>query len=119
MSDRLRKIESQLKEIIGEEVDALSDPRISGPVTVTEVKVTPDVGRATVYYTLIGGGEEAQEGLQSAAGRIQATINAQTHLRRTPRLFFEPDPIVDQAASVEAALKEIRQDGNDGSEQDR
>ena len=40
MSGRTRKIESQLKEIVGEEVATLSDPRIRGLVTVTGVLVT-------------------------------------------------------------------------------
>jgi ribosome-binding factor A len=113
MSERLRRVESQLKEIIGEEVDTLSDPRVRGLVTITGVKVTPDLGRATVYYSMIQGAEDAGEGLQSAAGKIQSSINRQTHLKRTPKLFFEPDPVVERAEKIEAALKEIRQHGNE------
>ncbi len=50
MSGRTRKVESQLKEIVGEEVTALSDPRIQGLVTVTGVRVSPDLAQATVFY---------------------------------------------------------------------
>ncbi|MBA3950894.1 MAG: ribosome-binding factor A, partial [Rubrobacter sp.] len=42
MSARTRKVESQLKEIAGEELSMLSDPRINGLVTVTGVRVSPD-----------------------------------------------------------------------------
>jgi ribosome-binding factor A len=112
VSGRTRKVESQLKEIVGEEVAALSDPRIRGLVTVTAVRVSPDLASATVFYSVLSGEdvEEAQEGLQSAAGRVQAAVGTQTRLRRTPRLRFERDPIVEQVDRVETALREVKAD---------
>jgi ribosome-binding factor A len=112
MSSRTRKVESQLKEIAGEEVASLSDPRIQGIVTVTGVKVSPDLAHATVFYSVLAGEDEmvANEGLQSSAGRIQAAVGAQTRLKRTPRLHFEPDPVVESATRIEAALREVRTD---------
>ncbi len=109
-SGRTRKIESQLKEIVGEEVDLLSDPRIEGLVTVTGVRVSPDLGHATVFYSVLSDGDEgeARRGLQSAAGRIQESVSAQVRLKRTPRLHFEPDPTVEHATRIEAALREVR-----------
>ncbi|HLL98214.1 MAG TPA: 30S ribosome-binding factor RbfA [Rubrobacteraceae bacterium] len=110
MSGRTRRVESQLKEIVGEEVGALSDPRIRGLVTVTGVHVSPDLAQATVFYSVLAGAdaEEAQAGLGSAAGRIQAAVGTQTRLKRTPRLRFEPDPVVEQVARIESALREVR-----------
>jgi ribosome-binding factor A len=110
MSDRTRKVESQLKEIAGEELAGLSDPRIRGLVTVTGVRVSPDLAQATVFYSVLQGEDEevAHEGLQSAAGRVQAAVGRQTRLRRTPRLRFERDPVVERAMSMEAALREVR-----------
>jgi ribosome-binding factor A len=110
VSGRTRKVESQLKEIVGEEVSVLSDPRIQGLVTVTGVRVSPDLAQATVFYSVLAGAdaEEAQEGLSSAAGRIQAAVGAQTRLKRTPRLHFEPDPVVEQIYRIENALREVR-----------
>ncbi len=112
MGGRTRKVESQLKEIVGEEVASLSDPRIQGLVTVTGVRVSPDLAQATVFYSVLAGEDTAaaHEGLQSAAGRVQAAVGAQTRLRRTPRLRFEPDPVVDQATRIEAALREVKTD---------
>ena len=112
MSGRVRKVESQIREIVGEEVATLSDPRIQGLVTITGVRVSPDLANATVFYSALSGerSEEAQEGLQSAAGRIQAAVGAQTRLKRTPRLHFEPDPVVEQATRIDSALREVRSD---------
>ena len=108
---RTRKVESQLKEIVGEEVSALSDPRINGLVTVTGVRVSPDLAQATVFYSVLSGEdlEGAHEGLQSAAGRIQGAIGAQTRMKRTPRLRFEPDPVVENVGRIEAALKDLKE----------
>ncbi|MGB3634340.1 MAG: 30S ribosome-binding factor RbfA [Rubrobacteraceae bacterium] len=111
MSERTRKIESQLKEIVGDEVAELSDPRIQGLVTITAVQVSPDLSHATVFYSVLAGTEEepAREGLQSAAGRIQSIVGSQTRMKRTPRLHFEPDPVVEQASRIEAALREVKE----------
>lgn len=118
MSGRTRKVESQLKEIVGEEVTSLSDPRIKGLVTVTGVRVSPDLAQATVFYSVLAGEdmEGAREGLQSAAGRIQAIVGAQTRMKRTPRLHFEADPVVDNVDRIQAVLRDIRETGEDASQ---
>lgn len=118
MSGRTRKVESQIREIVGEEVATLSDPRIRGLVTVTGVRVSPDLANATVFYSVLSGesAEEAQQGLQSAAGRIQLSLGAQTRLKRTPRLRFEPDPVVEQATRIESALREVKADDDPNEE---
>lgn len=115
MSGRLRKVESQLREIVGEEVSALSDPRIEGLITVTGVRVSPDLAHATVFYSVLAGQDEeaARAGLNSAAGRIQASVGAQTRMKRTPKLYFEPDPVVERATRIDAALREVRTDDGD------
>ena len=118
MSGRTRKVESQLKEIVGEEVAALSDPRIHGLVTVTEVRVSSDLAQATVFYSVLLDEdlEGAREGLQSAAGRIQVAVGAQTRLKRTPRLFFEPDPVMENVNRIESALRDIKGTGENADE---
>ncbi len=118
MSGRTRKVESQIREIVGEEVATLSDPRIRGLVTVTGVRVSPDLANATVFYSVLSGesADEAQQGLQSAAGRIQVSLGAQTRLKRTPRLRFEPDPVVEQATRIESALREVKADDDPNEE---
>lgn len=114
MSGRTRKVESQLKEILGESVASLSDPRIQGLVTITDVHVSPDLAYATVFYSVLDASEEARDGLQSAAGRLQAAVGAQMRIKRVPRLWFEPDPVVEQAGKIDAALREIHGESGEG-----
>jgi ribosome-binding factor A len=114
-----RKVESQIRAIVGEEVATLSDPRIRGLVTITGVRVSSDLANATVFYSVLAkeSAEEAKEGLQSAAGRIQAAVGGQTRLKRTPRLRFEPDPVVERAARLESALREVSKSDDDPHEE--
>jgi ribosome-binding factor A len=46
--------------------------------------------------------------LNHAAGRIQGAVGQQTHLKRTPRLRFEPDPVVENVTRIDAALRDIK-----------
>jgi ribosome-binding factor A len=41
---------------------------------------------------------------------VQAAVGTQTRLRRTPRLRFEPDPVVEQVDRVETVLREVKAD---------
>jgi len=111
VSERIRKVESQLKEIVSEEVASLSDPRIKSLVTITGARVSSDLKHATIYYSVLSVEdlEDAKEGLQSAAGRIQGVIGSQIRLKRTPRLRFEPDPVVENVGRIEAALRGLRE----------
>ena len=79
------------------------------------------MAHATVFYSVLSGEdlEGAREGLQSAAGRIQAEVGAQTRLKRTPRLHFEPDPVVANVEKIEAALRDIRETGEDADESEK
>lgn len=120
MSERIRKAESRLKEIVGEEVASLSDPRIKGLVTITNVRVSPDLRQATIFYSLLSSEniEGATEGLQSSAGRIQAAVAAQTGFKHTPRLRFEQDPVVENVSRVEAAIRKLKGTREDAVDSD-
>jgi ribosome-binding factor A len=85
------------------------DPRI-GFVTVTRVKVSPDLQQARVYYTLIGDDRARQEtarGLEAARPFFRRHIGARLRLRRVPELTFEFDRSVEHQDRVEQLLREI------------
>ncbi len=85
----------------------LRDPALRGQsVTVSEVRVSPDLRTATAYVCRLGGGDIAPllEGLERAAPHILAQTGAALRLRHTPRLRFAADPSFDQAARIAALL---------------
>lgn len=106
---RTRRVNESLREVVAEEVELLSDPRL-GFVTITGVQVTPDLSRATVYYTVLGDDEEKEgtvEGLRSAARHLRHAIGEQVRLKRVPELVFEEDPAIITGMRVDEILKDI------------
>jgi ribosome-binding factor A len=98
----------------------INDPRLDG-VTITQVTVTPDTTRADVYYTVLGDEEarqNAQQGLDSAAGFLRREVGARTRLRNTPALVFHWDPSLEYGDRIEQLLAELGlgQEDDDGSQ---
>lgn len=106
---RTHRVNESLREVLAEEVELLSDPRL-GFVTITGVQVTPDLSRATVYYTVLGDDEEKEgtvEGLRSATRHLRHAIGEQVRLKRVPELVFEEDPAIITGMRVDEILKDI------------
>lgn len=86
------------------------DPRV-GLVTVTDVRVTGDLGHARVMVAVPG--EEAErlraiEGLRSAAGFLRSKAARTLSTRTVPELHFELDRGVQHAARIDELLGEIK-----------
>ena len=122
----MRRVNESVRAVVADGVGALKDPRI-GLVTVTGVNVTPDLREATVYVSVLGGERKRREtlaGLASAHGVLQARINRELNLRRTPTLTFSYDESVEQGVRMTQLIDEIaaelperdeEDDGDDGS----
>ena len=67
---RADRMPERIKEIVAEIVGRLKDPRI-GFVTVTDVRTSPDLSHATVYYTVLG--SPADAGTAPTAGADGST----------------------------------------------
>src|SRR5439155_3490072 len=87
----------------------LKDPRV-GFVTVTRVEVSPDLRKATVYYTVLGENRDHKRtrgGLESARAHLRSVLGQQVRLKFTPNLEFEEDVGLAQVERVTELLKEI------------
>jgi ribosome-binding factor A len=85
----------------------LRDPEISEvSLTVTEVRVSPDLRAATAYVTPFGGGDTAKivSALQRAAGFLQRELSTEIELRVTPKLSFAADTSFQRADAIERIL---------------
>lgn len=72
----------------------LKDPRLALPLTVTEVRLSPDMRSVRVFVQLEGTDEEraaGMEGLKAAAKFVRHELIDRLHLRRAPEVFFTPD----------------------------
>ena len=103
----MRRVDEAIREVLSDGLGRdLKDPRI-GFVTVTDVKTSPDLRRARVYVTVLGGQEERDAtlaGLQSAHGLLQRRVNAELRMKRTPTLEFVYDDTTDRVMRMEQLL---------------
>jgi ribosome-binding factor A len=108
-SPRLRRVDEAIKEVVSETIPTLKDPRI-GFVTVTGVVTTSDLAQATVWLSVYGGEKQQRDtlaALESAAGLLQARVNRQLHLRRTPQLVFHYDQSVEQGVRMSKLIDDL------------
>ena len=97
----------------------LRDPGV-GFVTVTGVRMSPDLGTARVYISVLGDSTreaEALEALRRAAGYLRRRLSGRVYLKKMPELTFHSDASIKQGARIETILSDLR-DEDAGSEEE-
>src|SRR5471030_1165837 len=108
----MRRVNESVRAVVAEGVAGLKDPRI-GMVTVTGVRVSPDLGDAIVFVSVLGSEKKrdaTMAGLTSAHGVLQSRIGHQLSLRRTPRLTFAYDDSVERGVRMTKLIDELAAD---------
>jgi ribosome-binding factor A len=85
------------------------DPALAAiSVTVTEVRIGPDLRNATVFVMPLGGGQTdaALAALKRAKGFLRRRIAENVRLKFVPDLVFCLDRSFEQADQIERALRE-------------
>ena len=112
MSFRLKKIESLIKEELGLIfLHKLRDPKF-GLVTVTGVKLSPDLKIAKAYLSVFEK-ENREEILQKAtdiSSMIRTSLAQKVYLNRTPELKFYIDDTQDYVEKMDDLFKKINND---------
>jgi ribosome-binding factor A len=86
-------------------------------ITVTEVRMSPDLRHATAFVTPLGGAEMERTvaALRRAAPFLQRQVGRELRLRFTPALAFEADRTFEEATKIDRLLREIDHgEGGDG-----
>ena len=85
----------------------LRDPALrEANVTVTEVRVSPDLRNATAFVMPLGGekADEIMAGLRRSAPFLKARLARMIELRHVPNIAFAFDNAFDSAARISALL---------------
>jgi len=109
VTERMRRVNEAVKEVISEGIAELQDPRV-GFVTVTGVETSPDLRQARVFVSVLGNErkrEQTLEGLAAAHGVLQARIARELRMKRTPQLTFEYDPTVERGVRMTQLIDEL------------
>lgn len=118
MSQRTQRLADQIQRELADLIRLeLKDPRL-GMVTVSGVKVSPDMGYADVYVTVIGSSlderpDESLAVLNAASGFLRGELGRTIRTRMTPRLRFHFDEVTARgnrmAALINKAVQEDRE----------
>ena len=107
---RLGRINEELKKEISHIITfELKDPDATGLISVTKVKITPDLKYAKVYVSIFNSKniKDTMEGLKKSSGFIRTELAKRINLRNTPELIFEIDDSMEYGAKIDSILKEI------------
>jgi ribosome-binding factor A len=114
MSERMRRVNEAVRQVLSEALPELKDPRI-GFVTVTGVETSPDLRHARVFVSVLGS-EKARratlDGLAAAHGVLQARLAHELRMKRTPQLTFEYDRSVEEGVRIGKLIDELGATGD-------
>jgi ribosome-binding factor A len=103
----------RVREVVASMVEGqIKDPRL-GMVTITDVRMTPDLHEATVFWTVWGDEQarvETAAALESAKGVIRSAVGRATGLKHTPSIEFVLDAVPENAHHIEELLARARDD---------
>jgi len=112
-SNRINRIDEELKKEISNIITYdIKNPNITGLISVTKVKVTPDLKYAKVYISIINSknSKDTFLHLKKASGFVRTEIAKKVNLRITPEIVFELDDSIEYGAKIDSILKDIMKD---------
>ena len=116
-SQRQLRVGEELRHVLAQVLTrgTLRDPDLVGrTITVTEVRISPDLKNATAFIVPLGGEHKAEvlKALKRCSAFLRGAIGHEVRLRVVPRLSFELDISFDHAQRIEEILHrpEVLQD---------
>lgn len=110
MSIRTEKVASVVQEALVRPLSALSSEILAGFITVTSVKMSPDMRIARVYLSVFGGKispEEALRLIELRNKKIRHEVASNVQLRFAPELKFFLDDTLDAMERIDKLLKNV------------
>jgi ribosome-binding factor A len=110
---RPERVAQMVQHLLGELfARGMRDPHI-GLVTITGVKMSPDLREARVYWTVHGDPEQRKHtarGLENARGFLRREIGIELKLRLTPDLHFTYDEAIDRGERIEQLIRQVHEE---------
>ena len=106
-SDLLKK---EISLIITNEI---KDPRLQN-INITAVKVSDDIGIATVFYSIIGESIHKSDSkiddriLKKFSGMIRSNLAKKIKIRRIPKIIFRFDESIEYSENIEKVLRNVK-----------
>ena len=118
---RARRVAEQVQRTLSEALRRdVRDPRLK-PVTITHVKMSPDLSHAWVYFQLLTRDAHdplQQEILDEAAGYLRGPLGRALRLRIAPHIHFQPDEELERGQRLDDLItRAVREDSARHGEQ--
>ena len=109
-STRVPKIEDFLKKEISQIISSQAkDPRYQF-LNIVDVKCSPDLGVAKVFYTIIDGDisdSPNSKSLEKFSSMVRSKLSKFMQIRRVPKLIFKYDESLERYNNIDALLKSL------------
>jgi|TARA_B100001540_G_scaffold32794_1_gene28775 ribosome-binding factor A len=113
-SNRSDKVSDLLKKEISTIItNYVKDPRLKN-INITAVKVSDDIGIATVFFTVIGKSINKSESnidkriLDKLSGMIRSNLAKNIKIRRVPKINFRFDESIEYSENIERLLRNLK-----------
>ena len=113
-SNRAEKVSDLLKKEISLIItNEIKDPRLQN-INITAVKVSDDIGIATVFYSIIGESIHKSDSkiddriLKKFSGMIRSNLAKKIKIRRIPKIIFRFDESIEYSENIEKLLKNLK-----------
>lgn len=110
---RLNRINEELKKELSQIISyELKNPNVTGMISVTKVKITPDFKYAKIYVSILNSKnvKKTMDGLKESSGFLRSKIAKNINLRVAPELVFELDDSLEYGERIDTILKELNKD---------
>ena len=112
-NNKLNRIDEELKKEISNIINyELNNPKVTGLISVTDVKTTPDLRFSRVYVSILNAKntKASLAALKKSAGYIRTEIAKKINLRLTPEFIFLLDESMEYGAKIDSILNDIMKD---------
>ena len=113
VSQRQQRVAEEIRHVLANIIQRgeLKDPELMDlSVTVSEVRVSPDLKNATAFIAPLGGGssEALATAMNRAAPFIRMRLGKELSLKYLPKVIFEADRSFDYAQKIESILAQSK-----------
>lgn len=118
-SQRQLRVAEQLRHIVADTMQRghFHDEILmnAGRITVSQVRVSPDLKNATAYVMNLGGTDmdDILKALNESASVFQKEFGRQANLKFTPRIHFKIDDTFDYAERIDCLLRDLHSPDTD------
>lgn len=113
MSIRTERVASVIQQALARPLSKLASEISAGLITVTSVRMSPDLRIAKVYLSIFGGQisqEKALSRIEDQAKHIRHEVASKVQLRYAPELRFYLDDTLDNMDKINTLLKKVREE---------